>query len=375
MKKFFCLTLCLLLLCGCSADKQTQAATTPPATTAPPTEATEPPTEPPAEATELPTEPLDIPVLQLRHPLNGAPISEPVMNRPFAVVINNIYDAQPLHGISQADIFYEIVAEGGGTITRVLAIYSDLGSVPKIGSIRSARTYFLTLARAYDAILVHAGGSDYAYDELASGVYTHLDGRLELGRNSTFYRDQQRLDAGYALEHTLFSTGESLLELAIKKNIATTYDYPLDVKLQFEDQISLSGSSASVITLHFLSSTGKGTIFTYDEALGQYAMTQEFYGKHTLPLQDANSGEDIFFSNVLVLHAKTSSDGYRMFATLTGEGVGYFACNGQVVPITWHRESEDAPFTYRLSDGSPITLKSGRTYIGILSTNSPVDFK
>lgn len=377
MKKLICLTLCLLVLCGCSTAEapETQGATTP-SITNPPTEATQAPTEPPTvPPTEVPTDPIVTPGLQLRHPLNGAPIDQPVMNRPFAVVINNIYDAQPLHGISQADIFYEIVAEGGGTITRCLAIYTDPGSVPKIGSVRSARTYFLTLTRAYDAILVHAGGSDYAYDELRQGDYAHMDGRLEYGHNDTFYRDQQRLDAGYALEHTLFTSGESILELAVKKGLAITYDYPLDVKLQFEEEVQLSGSSAKTITLHFLSERGKGTILTYDETLGQYGMTQEFYGEYLLPLQDANNEEPVCFSNVLILHAKTSSDGYRMFAQLTGEGTGYFACNGQAVPITWHRESEDTPFTYRFTDGTPITLQTGRTYIGIVSTNSPIVFE
>ena len=58
-------------------------------------------------------------------PLTGEQLSaKPENTRPFAVMINNIVYAQPQVGISNADIIYEIPAEGG--ITRMMAIFSHL---------------------------------------------------------------------------------------------------------------------------------------------------------------------------------------------------------------------------------------------------------
>ena len=43
-----------------------------------------------------------------RNPLNGEVLEEPYVGRVFAVSINNVYAALPHHGISQADVFFEM---------------------------------------------------------------------------------------------------------------------------------------------------------------------------------------------------------------------------------------------------------------------------
>ena len=98
-------------------------------------------------------------------PLTGEPLSsKPANTRPFAVMINNIVFAQPQVGISNADMIYEIPAEGG--ITRMMAIFSHLYDVESVSSIRSLRPYYLSVALSYDAIVIHAGGSEQAYSDV-----------------------------------------------------------------------------------------------------------------------------------------------------------------------------------------------------------------
>lgn len=365
MKKLICLILALcLLLCGCGGSGETTATTTE-ATT----EAT---TEPTTEATTEPTEATTEPVVLYTSPLTGMPLSEPMTNRPYAVVLNNINVAQPLHGLSQADVLFEIVAEGGGSITRCLGIFSDIEQVTKIGSIRSARTYLIDLANSMNAIFVHAGGSTYAYSELNAGAINNLDG-LKYG--NYFYRDQERKNAGYALEHTLFSSGDRLVELTGTKGYKTGYDEPIDYGFQFSDAVELTGESAKRIEMHFSGKGGKGTIFAYEEATGLYIASQKF-GSKAQDWIDGNTETPISFKNVITMFAKTTSNSEgRMFATLTGEGTGYYACNGKYVPIKWSRSSDTDPFTYTLEDGTPITLGVGNTYVGVLSTKSPITFE
>lgn len=360
MKKTLAMALCLSLLAGCA---QAPAQTTPAAgkveeTTIPTTEATTATTTPATQTTQE--------QMLYRHPLTGEIVEAPVRKQPVAVVINNISHAQPLHGIGAADVLCEIMAEGGGSITRLLAVYTDLEEAGKLGSIRSARTYMIDLARAFGtAPLVHCGYSDYARKEIQKTQYPSFNQSFH---GEYFYRDKDREKAGYATEHTLFTSGEKLLK-GLREN-----GYPLeaeiDLGLRFAEQVALQGQEANKIAFRFYSKGGKQTVLTYD------GKTDAYYGKQiwknkTAALADANSGEDLAFRNVLLLNAKTTTDGYRMFAQLTGEGTGWFACGGKLVPIQWHREDSTKPFSYTLEDGTPVTLAVGKTYLGILPIGSP----
>ena len=125
----------------------------------------ETPDPPPAEEPEHEPEPEPEPEPvgpSGKNPLTGVPMEEEYENdRPVAVMFNNLKAAQPQLGVSRADIIYEIPAEGG--ITRMVGVYQSLDGVGTIGSIRSARPYYLEVALGHDAIFLHAGGSPQAY--------------------------------------------------------------------------------------------------------------------------------------------------------------------------------------------------------------------
>ena len=374
MKKILILTLALvLLLSSCvSQPNPGSTPTTLPIITLPTTEpATEPTTEPAAPTTESTTAPTtEAPVLY-RSPLTGEPMDQPLTMRPYGVVINNIRASQPLHGIGDADMLFEIVAEGGGSITRCLALYADPSGVPKIGSVRSARTYLIDLAQAYDAIFTHAGWSNYARDMLSSTHWPFLNG-LYGDAGSYFYRDRDRINAGYSLEHTYFTTGDSIIAYAKSKKMRTDVKFD-SYGLTFTEDATPNGSDAGTITLSFYKN-GKQTRMDYDAAAGCYYGTQ-LWKAHTADFADANTGEKVPFENVLILYAKTTTDGYRMFADLVGSGRGYYACGGKIVPIKWSRANSTAPFSYTLEDGTPLTLGIGKSYVGVIPKNSPVEYK
>lgn len=361
MKRLIPVLLCIcLLLVGCK-EKAPDATTT--------GETTEPTTEVTTVETTVETTPAS---LDYTHPLTGEPIAKPLTTRPTAVIINNISAAQPLHGIGEADFLFEHVAEGGGGITRMLALFTDLGATSKVGSIRSARTYMIELARAFDAPLVHCGGSEFAYDEFKTSKWDHLD---EIYTGKYFFRDKDRKAAGYSSEHTLFADGKKLLQGLEDKGFDMVNEEGTDYGFQFAEDIKLGGKDAKEISIRFYSKSGKRTILTYNETDGMYYGTQKWSSK-TTTIADANTKKDVPFRNVLILNAKTTTNGYRMFSELTGKGTGQFACNGEYVAINWSRKDTKSPFVFTLEDGTPITLGIGKTYVAIRPNQSPaVDFK
>src|SRR4029077_11678317 len=98
-------------------------------------------------------------------PLDGVLVDpSSLRHRSSAVMIDNYpIDARPQSGLHDAEIVYEVEAEGG--ITRYMALY--LASTPaKIGPVRSARTYFVDLARPYDSLFAHAAENDDVWEPL-----------------------------------------------------------------------------------------------------------------------------------------------------------------------------------------------------------------
>lgn len=358
MRKFLTLlTLVCLLLCACGGGETLPVETTTEPTTETTTEAT-------TETTTVPTEP---PVLY-RHPLTGEPLTEPFAVRPVAISLGNTKTALPQTGISKADVFFEVEAEGG--ITRFLPIFTDYESIPRIGPVRSARSFFNNLAASLDAPIAHCGGSERGingyYDLTGSKIsdWAHID---QFANGKYFYRDKDRKSSGYAYEHTLFITGAKLLEVVNQKKYrditVTDYGY----QFAEDEDLQINGTAATKITVSFLGK--KTSTFEYDPATGLYAMSQ-----YNRKLVDGDTNSQMTFKNLIVLYAAQTKkhDGTysRSYYDLLTSGDGYFAVNGQIVPIKWSRDEVKEAFTYTLEDGTPITMGVGTCYVGISSTAS-----
>ncbi len=349
-----------MLLAACGKDTQETTSAPTETSAAPATEATVPVTTVPAP-TEAAKQAAGKP-----SPLTGVPTQEPLNKRPYAVVINNIVNAMPQCGVRDADIVYEVLAEGG--ITRCLAIFHDPAATGPIGSIRSSRPYLADLSMAYDAVFVHAGGSEAGYQKISDYDIDHLDGVRGPSANKYYYRDQNRLSNGYDLEHTLFLTGEKMLAYAQDREIELTREKDLDYGLKFADEALPSGAEAKTVKVTF-GGGGKETNFVYQKDTGLYTASQ--YGKDYV---DGSTGAKMDFRNLIVITAETSYDsrGYRLEIDLTDSGDGWFMCDGKMVPIHWSREDAHEPFVYTLRDGTPLTLGTGRTYIAVVPTGSEV---
>jgi hypothetical protein len=295
--------------------------------------------------------------------LTGLPVAAGAGRRPTAVMINNLKQAQPLLGISRADVVYECLVEGG--ITRLMALYQDPTAIPVIGSVRSARPYYIHLAAGHDAVYVHAGGSEQALAMLKGGA---LDS-FNLGNYpAMMWRDPARR-ATLGLEHSLVTSGEKLQNGFQRAGIRMSGE---DVSggLRFgEDSPVLEGESAGSLTVRF--SSYKSTTFTLDAGGKDYKISQ--FGA---PQMDGEAKVQNTCGNALVLFVNTYPlpGSPLMGMDLSGSGQGYYMSRGRVIPIGWSRAGENAPFQLTTRGGEPLTLLPGRSYLCLAPLNAPVSF-
>ena len=300
------------------------------------------------------------------NPLTGLPMEpEYEQNRPVAVMLNNLKKAQPQLGISMADIIYEVPAEGG--ITRMLGVYQTLDGVGNLGSIRSARPYYIELAMGHDALYVHAGGSPEAYQDLKSWKVDYIDGvNGSASQSAVFWRDPERKkNKGY--EHSLLASGETIQNFWDNSKYPKTHQNDYSYPQTFTDDPLTGGTAAEHIKLYYTSY--KTGLFDYDAETGKYLVSQ-----YQAPYVDGNTVEQVGITNLLILETSISTisgdTAGRQKVRTTGEGEGTLYRSGQCIPIHWSRSNRDVPFSYTTSDGQPLALGRGNSYVCLINPGS-----
>ena len=276
-------------------------------------------------------------------------------SRPYAVMINNINVARPLQsGLQDAYLMYEIIVEGG--ITRYMALFMDQNTT-RIGSIRSARHYFLDYALENDAIYVHHGQSPQAQNDFSAlGV-----DRIVVDNSKTGWRDKS---LNVSSEHTLFTSIEKLNNGLGNKRTTRNNGLLLNYSV---DEVDLSKKKdakvANDITIQYSSSYI--TSYKYDENNKYYLRSVN--GKaHT----DYVTKKQYHFKNIITYQVKntTLNDGEnkgRQNIENIGSGVGYYITDGYSIPIKWVKESRKSQTKYYYEDGKEIDVNDGNTFIQI----------
>ncbi|MBQ4066409.1 MAG: DUF3048 domain-containing protein, partial [Clostridia bacterium] len=322
-----------------------------------------------ADDTDAPEAPPEPP--EFTNPLTGLETSKDVSGkRPVSIMVNNIGVSLPQEGIGQADILYECLAEGG--ITRLMMITTEYESLTKVGSVRSARDYYIDYADGYDCIFVHAGGSTYAYDTLYSRRTNNIDGVNGPAAfhytTGTFERDPERLQK-FATEHTLVvKSGEGIVNAInyygyrTEKNAG--YEKPM-VFAEFGETTTLSSSAthARVVVSNY-----QTVDYVYSENTGLYSRYQYNGQAHI----DNTTGEQLAFKNVVVLFTTTAAipgdDKARIDIGTTGSGSGWIMTEGTYQKITWNKDSSGSVLKFYFEDGTEVLFNRGKTMINVVPT-------
>lgn len=300
---------------------------------------------------------------EVRSSLSGLWIPKELANkRPYAIQFSNFKTVKNQWGISQADIVYEALVEGG--ITRLLGIGENY-SGDRIGSTRSSRHYFVSIADEYDAIYIHYGKTKYATAKIKELGINNLDGETGIG-TTVFYRDNTM-----KAPHNAFTSLDRILKGIEKKGYRT--EHPEGYKPHytfFEEDTDLTGGSPAVkVEINF--SSYNMPYFEYKAEDKLYYRSQ-FKAAHL----DANTGKQLAFKNILVQFVKEwdiDKNDYQTMDLENASGSGYYITNGSMVPITWKKKESDRWMRYYDADGNELTINPGKTYIALFPKDRTKD--
>lgn len=306
--------------------------------------------------------------------------------RPLGVMVENSLDSRPQSGLSQADVIFEAVAEGG--ITRFLAVYYCRG-VETVGPVRSARVYFLDFIGGFGnyPLYAHVGGANTPGPADALGQIAKMgwDRYNDLSQFSigfpVFWRDYERLP-GVATEHTMYSNTYKLWDegaergLAKKDKKGEAWDEGFQ-KWSFKDDAPLeSRPSRMVVTHGFWENYTNFTVrWVYDKNRNVFV---RHYGQN--PHTDKNTDEPLEAKNVVVLFMDESvaNDGYdqgqHLLYGTTGEGEAIVFQNGKAIPATWAKDDRFSQIMVYDEAGKEVEFVRGQIWFEVLPTGNQVGY-
>lgn len=326
---FTSIALCLLLV-ACSQEVATK------------------PTGPSPQPPVTPPEPIST-QKPYTAPFTGLGTDQKLENRPIMVMVNNHPKARPQSGLDKADIVYEILAEG--EITRFVAIYQS--QKPEvIGPVRSIRPYYIQIGAGFDAVMVHAGGSEEALETLAHSDFSSIN---EIKNGAYFWREKFRKPP-----HNLYTDLDRIEKAMQDKGMRMKSELPYFLFLPQGSTIT-QGEPASSIDVTFHPSYKVS--YQYDPKTKQYLRFTQ--GK---PHMDLTTDKQLSVTNLLVLAAKhriLDKEGRRE-VDVVGPGDGYLFQQGKARKVKWKRSGGVIRAYTDASFAEELPLLPGNTWVNIV---------
>ncbi|HLF69944.1 MAG TPA: DUF3048 domain-containing protein [Actinomycetota bacterium] len=310
-------------------------------------------------------------------PLTGREASKGIdADRPaLAVKIENSTAARPQAGLDSADIVYEELAEGG--ITRFMAVF-QCSDASALGPIRSARLVDVDILLEYAPVL-------FAFSGANSIVRTKVDSTvgitdIRFGKHGAAYHRER----GRPAPHDLFSSSEKLRALSSLRGApssglrfdpnASAIPTPTPARNSASPSVSATVTTPPGRQVTFdYSSSANATSYTYDPTVKAYL---RFQGKVAHKLV---TGRQVSAVNVIIMQVRVrqgtirdSIGNYSPDITVVGEGKVVVLRGGVATEGRWVRESLSRRTRFVDSQGKPINLLPGNTWINLVPTDRQV---
>lgn len=284
-----------------------------------------------------------------KYPLTGISTNENNDRRAIAITINNHPKARPQTGLADADIVYELLAEAD--ITRFLAVYQS--TWPKeVGPIRSARDYYIELAKGLDCIYVCHGNSPDAKTMLADNYIEALNGLKYDGTLFTRSHDRKA-------PHNSYITFANI-EKGAKQNSFDLTGAPEPFSFLSDDQAGKLAGDTALSAIVSYGNSSYNASYEYDEEAEKYKRYSD--GEQTI---EAEVQTPILLDNLLIIEAphKVIDNEGRRNIDLTAGGNGYLLQKGKVNKIQWvNKNGRIVP----MIDGTEAGLITGKTWVNVV---------
>lgn len=281
-------------------------------------------------------------------PLTGEVVEEEITQRPIIVTVNNHPQARPQSGLAEADIIYEMLAEGN--VTRFLAVYQS--ALPeKVGPVRSARSYFVDIAKAYDAFYIAHGYSPEAKSMLNNNVVDNINGMNYDG--TLFKRSTDRV-----APHNSYISSENILKGAEKVGASMNYSEKVVQAFYEPDERGKIGIETGQVDVYYGNNKYFHNTYVYDHQSNHYE--RQSAGETT---KDMLTGDALTLANVLFfeMNHKTIDNEGRQDIDLTSGGNAYVFQNGYLREVKW-ANVDGIPMAVEES-GELVKLVPGKSWV------------
>lgn len=277
--------------------------------------------------------------------LDGATVASKKKAHPplAAVVIDMAPEGRSPVGLDTSLHIYEFPVEGGRS--RLLALLPLDATLSRMGSVRSARPYFIDIAREYGALLVHVGGSPEAISTLKKGGTQSLN---EFAHGGYFLRDP-----AIKMPFNVFVSSDSLA--------AAFRTFKMTAKTLTPWKFKKPGTSGAEARFSF--SYGEGEIgWRFDRIALGYVRTTNGAELHQ------GDGAPFFAQNVLFVFTDVESiDALdRKRVRTTGEGTAVLFRDGKKFSGRWEKKDASGRMKLFYADGRPMVFNRGRTWIEVV---------
>jgi hypothetical protein len=280
-------------------------------------------------------------------PLTGLPDPTGLsITRPaLTVKIENTPEALPQWGISQADVVYEEIVNGG--ITRLAAIFNSQAPT-KVGPVRSVRPTDTQVVWPIGGIFAFSGGAPYAIDSIETAPVKLID---EDAAGAAMFRDPD-LEA----PHNLFASAPALFAF---KGTPTPPPELFSYRAATAKPV---GAPVTKFVVPFPSIYP--VTWTWDSATTSWDRTIFDQSDVT------GTGQRESPKNVIVMYVNyvNGIGTENSYADLQGSGTAMVFSGGKEIVGTWSRGSSKADIIqYLTSSGATIRLTPGQTWVELLN--------
>jgi len=349
-------------LAACSDDPAPAPAPAPagPATT----------TAPSPTPSPTPTVPVDT---RPRWPLTGELLKDRKDARHAAVAVKVPDNRQehPQRGINDADVVF-VQLEGyldadGYSSTRLVPVFHS--TMPEtVEPVRSIRPVDVPLLSPMDAIIGNTGAAKWTikyvekHDEHLEAMLSYLATR----GTGSYGTDQSRV---YTYQgQTYYDRATTCHPKVLAKQTKRFRDGPPQLYFPIassKGEVStVKGKKGRTLGVPY---KGNGYLmgYTYDKKSGRYLRSMP-WGPHVLA-----DGQRVWTDNVLVIKAHQHFEHHEPFHDIIdAKGTFLYFHGGRYVTGTWRKAGIAKPFTFTLTNGQPLKMAAGRTFVELPDTKA-----